>query len=52
MLCCKVRDSLLLECLITFPRYMRMTGRASDSIYKPVMVNTVSLLQKYLSNFM
>ena len=52
MMCCKETHPLLFKCLMTFLRCIKMIGRSSDSIYKPVMVNTVSFLQKQLSNFM
>ena len=46
MIWCKDRYTLLLKCLMTFLRYIRMIGRASGSIYNPDMVNTMSLLPK------
>ena len=46
MLCFKVRHTLLLKCLITFVRYIWMSGRASASIYKPLMFHKVAFLLK------
>ena len=51
MLCHKERHTLLLECFITFLRCMRMNGRASVSIYMPLMVHTVSFILKTPLNF-
>ncbi len=45
------RHTLLLKCFTTFPGYIRMIGGASDSIYKHIMVNTISLLPKITLNF-
>ena len=45
------RHPLLLECFITFPGYIRVIGGASDSIYKHIMVNTISLLPKITLKF-
>ena len=44
MLCSKGRHPLLLECPITFLRYVKMIERAFDSINEPPMVHNVSFL--------
>ena len=44
ILCFRERHQLLLECLINFLMCTRMIGRASYSIYNPVIANIVSLL--------
>ena len=41
MLCYMERHPLLLKCLITFIRYIRKVGQASDNIYKPLIVHIV-----------
>ena len=53
MMCCKQQHPLLLDCLAltTFPRYIRTIGRANNSTFKPLMVNTVSLRLKIALNF-
>ncbi len=51
ILCCNERHPLLLKCVITFLRYTELFGQASDSTYKPLMVNTVSFLSKTDLNF-
>ena len=51
MMCCKERHPLLLECFIPFFRGIRMIRKASGSIYKPVMVNSVPLLTKATLKF-
>ena len=43
-MCYKERHPLLLECLMIFLRCIRIVWGASDSIYKPLMVHTVSCL--------
>ena len=45
------RHTLLLECVITFLDYIRVTGRAFDSICNHDMVNTMSLLQRITLKF-
>ena len=52
MLYCKERQQLLVKCLITFLIYKWIIGRASGSIYKPVMVNTMPVLPKTTLKFM
>ena len=52
MLCHKERYILLLECIITFLRYVTMIRGASDSIDKPLMVHNVSFLPTTNLNFM
>ena len=45
MMCCKERYLLLPKCFTTFPRYMRVIGRAFDCIYKHHnIVHTMSIL--------
>ena len=51
VLCYKERHTLLLKCFMTFLRCRRISGRASDSIWKPVMVNIVSFLLKMTLKF-
>ena len=51
MMCCKQQHPLLLDCLTTFPRYIRIVGRANNSTFKPLMVNTLPLLLKTALNF-
>ena len=50
-LCCNGRHPLLINCVIPFLTCMAMTKRASDSIYKPLMANTVSLIPKITLKF-
>ena len=52
MLYCKERQQLLVKCLITFLIYKWIIGRASGSIYQPVMVNTMTILPKTTLKFM
>jgi len=52
MLYCKERQQLLVKRLITFLIYKWIIGRASGSIYKPVMVNTMPVLPKTTLKFM
>ena len=42
MKCCKERHPLLPESFIIFYRYIRMSRRASDSIYKILTVHIMS----------
>ena len=44
--CCKERHPLLLKSFITFLRCIWMTGQASDSISRPIMVHRVSFNAK------
>ena len=46
ILCCNYKHPLLLKCYIVFLRCIRIIGWASNSIYKPLMVHTVSFLPK------
>ena len=46
MMCYKERHALLLECVITFLRCIRMIRGTSESIYSPPMVYTVSFVAK------
>ena len=50
-LCCNGRHPLLINCVIPFLTCMAMTRRASDSICKPLMANTVSLIPKITLKF-
>ena len=45
------RQPLLLEWFKSFIKGIRMIGRASDSRYDPLVVNTVSFLQNKCSHF-
>ena len=45
------RHPLLLECFPAFLGYVRMIGRASNSISDPLMVNIVSFLPNMVPNF-
>ena len=49
--CCKERHPLLLKCVITFLRCIWMTGQASDSICRPIMVHRVSFMPKTTLKF-
>ena len=51
ILCCKESHPLLLECFITFHRYIWIAREASGIIYKQVMVYTVSFLPKTTLKF-
>ena len=42
---------MLLECFITFLKYIMIIGRVSDSIYLPLMVNNVSFPRKTAPKF-
>ena len=44
MLCYDERHTILLDCVMIFIVCVRKVGGASDSIYKPLMVHTMSLL--------
>ena len=44
MMYCKEIHLLLLECFITFLRYIVMIGLASDSIYETPLIHTISFL--------
>ena len=46
MMCYKERHLLLLKCFITFLRCIRKNGGAFDSIYKPLIVHTVSFISR------
>ena len=44
MLYCKEIHLLLLECFVTFLRYIGMIGLASDSINETLVIHTISFL--------
>ena len=48
---CNEGHQLLIKCYITFIRFIRMVERASGSIYKPLMIITVSFLLKITLKF-
>ena len=50
-LCHKDRYPLLLDCFLTSLRCIRLIGIALDRIFDPLMIDTVSFLQKLLSIF-
>jgi len=51
MMCYSERHTLLFECFITLFRYIRMIGRASDSVYEPLMAMTPYSLPKTTLTF-
>ena len=44
MLYCEEIHLLLLECFITFLRYIVMIGLAPDSIYETLVIHTISFM--------